>query len=234
VASIGYLEVRPDVTLRADPARPADVAVVHDKADLSHFEVGTPEFLREVLHGSVNAEVQSLEIAAQSLADFRAAGWATRLDLARQCWDETRHARLLLRQLRRMNGRLGEFPVMNREWAVVCAFDSLAARLAIQNRLFEGGSLDIMPESVETWRRVGDDDTAAVMDAVLADEISHVAFANRWLSRLAREDPRAMLQAVTAMDRVRTWNDALASTSHTERNAIEVNTEDRRRAGFSC
>ena len=35
------------------------------------------------------------------------------------------------------------YPIANLDWSVVGMLDSLAARLAVQNRTFEAGSLDM-------------------------------------------------------------------------------------------
>lgn len=230
--SIGYIEVRGGVTLRASPAREACFRVVTDQADMSKFAEGSPEHRREMLHGDVNEEIQSLEIAAQSLVDFPDAAWEIRLHLARQCWDETRHARLFLRRLLELKGRKGEFPIINQEWGVVCMFDSLAGRLAVQNRVFEGGSLDVFKESVGAWERWGDPQTASLFDAVTADEVQHVRFANDWLGRLKTEDPRSLLKAIAAMSAVQAWAAALTPNGMRMEHEIPVNIDDRRHAGF--
>ena len=231
--AIGYIQVRGGVTLRASPAREPCFHVVTDQADMMKFSEGSIEHRREMLHGDVNEEIQSLEIAAQSLVDFPDAPWEIRLYLARQCWDETRHARLFLRRLLELNGRKGEFPVINQEWGVVCMFDSLAGRLAVQNRLFEGGSLDVFKESVSMWQKWGDPVTASIMDTVIADEVEHVRFANAWLERLKTEDPGSLLKALAAMHAVQLWAAALTPPEMKMEHEIPVNAEDRNNAGFS-
>lgn len=233
ISSIGFIEVRGGVRLRASPARESCFRVVTDQADMAKFPEGSAEHRREMLHGDVNEEVQSLEIAAQSLVDFPDAPWEIRLELARQCWDETRHARLFLRRLIELGGYKGEFPIINQEWGVVCMFDSLAARLAVQNYLFEGGSLDVFAESVIVWAEWGDPVTAAIMDGVVADEIQHVRFANAWLENMKSSDPRAMLKAIAAMSTVKAWGPALTPPSMKMEHEIPVNTDDRRHAGFA-
>ena len=232
-STIGYILVRGNVRLRASPAREACFRVVTDQAHMSKFAEGSLDHRREMLHGDINEEIQSLEIAAQSLADFPDAPWEIRLHLARQCWDETRHARAFLRRLVELKGWKGEFPIINQEWGVVCMFDSLAGRLAVQNRLFEGGSLDVFKESIGVWAEWGDLNTSAVMDTVVADEIHHVRFANDWLARLKTEDPKSLLKAIAAMSAVRAWTAALTPPGVKMEHMIPVNTEDRRHAGFS-
>jgi uncharacterized ferritin-like protein (DUF455 family) len=128
VQGIGTMVVR-GVTLRASPAREACFRVVTDQIEVEKFEDGTIESRREQLHSGMNSEVQSLEIAAQCLVEFPNESWELRMQLARQCWDETRHAQLYHRRLLQLGGWKGQFPILNQEWAVVCTFDSLAARL---------------------------------------------------------------------------------------------------------
>src|SRR5947209_4848067 len=87
------------VTLRRDPAREDCFRVVHIHADLCDYADMSDQARRGRLHKHMHNEMQSLEIAAQALVDFPDAPWGLRLDLARQCWDETRHTRLLHRRL---------------------------------------------------------------------------------------------------------------------------------------
>jgi uncharacterized ferritin-like protein (DUF455 family) len=232
------------VTLRADPARESCFHVVSDAAELADYADMSETARRQRLHKHMHNEMQSLEMAAQSLADFPDAPWELRLSLARQCWDETRHTRVLYRRLLEVGGRKGEFPVMNYEWSITCMMDSLSARLAIQNRTFEGGEIDLLRHLVKMWREAGDDATADVLDGILADEIQHVRFANAWFQRMAKEDPTVLLKLASAVNFLRTVTKAFAPKPG-ERNAAGVdltgfehvemllNVEDRMRAGFT-
>jgi len=125
---------------------------------------------------------------------------------------------------------------------VACALNSLSARLAVQNRTVEAGEMDLLRQLRETWTIAEDHETAAVMDGILADEIQHVRFANQWLHRFAHE-PQAVMQMAAALNFAggvmralqpqpgerSLDNVELAAVDH----AIEVNTEDRHRAGFT-
>jgi uncharacterized ferritin-like protein (DUF455 family) len=229
---IGTIVARGGVILRADPAREPCFKVVIDQAEMLHLEAGSLESRREQLHGDVNNEIQSLEIAAQALVDFPDAPWDLRLELARQCWDETRHAALFYRRLLALKGYKGEFPINNQEWGVVCAFDSLPARLAVQNRTFEAGSLDVFKEGVAVWSGWGDLETAEVIEGVMVDEIRHAAFAHEWLTRLRRESPTTILAVVAAMSKLRAMTAALTPPGYKMDHETPVNAEDRHRAGL--
>src|SRR6185436_9651814 len=132
------------VSLRRDPARETCFTVVQLQTDLHDYEGMSAVSRRQRLHRHMHNEMQTLEIAAQGLADFPDAPWDLRMQLARQCWDETRHTNLLYKRLRELGGRKGEFPVMNYEWGVTQLLKSLAARLAVQNRTFEAGEMDLL------------------------------------------------------------------------------------------
>jgi uncharacterized ferritin-like protein (DUF455 family) len=230
--------------LRRDPAREECFEIAHLHSEMHDYGDMSPVARRERLHRHAHNEVQSLEIAAQCLADFPEAAWELRLQLARQCWDETRHAAVLYRRLSEIGGFKGEFPVMNYEWGVTCALDSLEARLALQNRTFEGGEMDLLRELAETWRRAGDPKTADVLLTILADEIQHVRFANQWLKRAAKENPRSLLKVATAIRFLQSVTAAFAPkpgeksavgldlTGYT-RSELFANVEDRRIAEFS-
>src|SRR5882672_4859758 len=87
------------VTLRRDPARESCFTVVQLHTEL-HDHLGMSDVSRrQRLHRHMHNEMQTLEIAAQGLVDFPDAPWELRLQLARQCWDESRHSAILYRRL---------------------------------------------------------------------------------------------------------------------------------------
>ena len=231
------------IELRRDPAREPCFPVVHELHELLNPTVETPEGRRQFLHLDLNNEVQSAEIAAQTLVDFPGAPWELRLNLARQVWDETRHARLYYRHLKELGGFKGEFTVANHEWCVTCIIDTLPGRLAIQNRAFEGGSLDIFIRVAEQWRAQGDERAAEITEGVLIDEIQHVRFANEWLQRMIKENPRTLLKIARAIDQTNRIMKALAPVAGefsldrvelaARRPRFDMNVEDRAIAGFS-
>jgi uncharacterized ferritin-like protein (DUF455 family) len=230
------------VTLRRDPAREPCFTVGHHETEVQASRDYSASATRSMLHREYNNEVQNAEIAAQSLVDFPDAPWELRMQLARQCWDETRHARMFLRRVEELGGRKGESPIKNGDWAIVGMIDNLPGRLLVQNRLFEGGVMDSFRQVARGFRDAGDERTAELFDAILADEIQHVRFANQWL-RDATQQPRVVMQMAAAMNFAVGVLAALhpqpgdrsvdavelAEVDH----SIAVNAEDRQRAGFT-
>ena len=243
MSDIGYIRLG-DLTLRDDPAREACFTVVRRDSEMHEYE-GTSELARrEMVHRHMSNEITSLDIAAQCIAEFPDAPWGLRVQLARQCWDETRHVQALHRRLTEMGGRKGEFPISTFEWNITCALDSLAGRLATQNRTFEAGAMDVVGGLIRGLRDAGDDQTADVLEGILVDEIQHVRFGNRWIKTMAESDPRVLLKVATAVRFLAYVNTAL-QTAAGEANPVgtvfedpveripAVNIEDRRLAEFS-
>ncbi|MFN0160563.1 MAG: DUF455 family protein [Burkholderiales bacterium] len=232
------------VTLRADPAREPCFTVVQHHRDMQDHADMSPVAVRQRLHKHMHNEMQNLEIVALSLTEFPDVEWDLRMDIARQCWDEARHAAVFLKRLVELGGSKGEFPVMNYEWSVSGMMTSVAGRLTLQNRTFEGGEMDLLRELVRIWREADDAETSALMEAILADEIQHVRYANRWLKRLAEANPGVLLEVVRAMRFLDTVTRAMAPRDG-EVNAAGVpltgwthlgsftNVDDRRLAEFT-
>jgi uncharacterized ferritin-like protein (DUF455 family) len=232
------------VTLRRDPAREPCFVIAHHETEVrSARDYSSRAAVRSMLHREYNNETQNAEIAAQTLVDFPDAPWELRMQLARQCWDETRHARMFLRRVVELGGRKGESPIKNGDWALVGMIDTLPGRLLVQVRLFEGGVIDSFRQVARGFRASGDERTAEMFDVILADEIQHVRFANQWLRRFSH-DPRAVMQMAAAMNFAtgvlqamsprpgdRSIDDVvLVEVDH----SIAINADDRLRAGFTA
>jgi alkylhydroperoxidase/carboxymuconolactone decarboxylase family protein YurZ len=178
----------------ADPARDARFSVRERWIDCENFPGDHPLHKVQFFHRQMNEEVDSLEASAQTLVDFTDAAWELRLALARQCADEARHAVAYRAQVERRGGHVGQFPVMNFQYRIITARTDVISRLVIQNRSFEAGGLDAIAYGVEESHRTGDHELAEFYAAQLADEISHVRFANQWIRKALKEDPRTLLR----------------------------------------
>ena len=189
----------------------------------------------------MNNEVGAIEIAAQCLVDFPDAPWDLQMQLARQAYDECRHVEGLYRRLRELGGRKGEFPIFNFEWQVTNTRTTLPGRLAIQNRTFEAGQMDLLGNLRKLWREAGDETTAELLEAILADEVNHVRFANRWIKQMARENGRVLLDVALAVRFLAEANAAGYTSSVQDKQEattrsharMGTNVDDRRNAEFS-
>ena len=147
------------------PARDQRFTVAARWVECANFPEGDPLRAIEFLHRQMNEEVDSLECSAASLRDFPDAAWHLRMSLARQCWDEARHAAMFRRIFEERGGRVGQYPVLNFQYRIITHIRSLVGRLAIQNRSFEAGGLDAIASGIEQARRDGDQQLAELFEA---------------------------------------------------------------------
>ncbi len=185
------------------PARDDRFKVVNRWVECANFPEGDPRKRLDFLHRQMNEEVNSMENAARSLVDFPDADWSIRMSIARQCADEGRHVIAFKRAFEKRGGRVGEYPVMNFQYRIITNIQSLVGRLAVQNRQFEAEGVDAVEPEIDSCRESGDTELADLFDAQLADEICHVRFANEYIARTAKQNPRSVMDVGRAMDYAR-------------------------------
>jgi uncharacterized ferritin-like protein (DUF455 family) len=198
MSDVGWFDLG-GIRLREEPARDACFRVVRKDVEMEEYAAGSNEGTQEMLHRHMTNEITSIDIAAQMLVDFPDAPWGLRMELARQCWDETRHVSVLYRRLRELGGYKGQFPISAFEWCVTSALDTIVGRLTTQNRTLEAGAMDIVGGLHRSVRASGDEETADVLEGILADEVQHVRFANRWIKKLTSEQPRLLMKVAMAV-----------------------------------
>jgi uncharacterized ferritin-like protein (DUF455 family) len=167
--------------------------------DCANFADGDPRKSLEFLHRQMNEEIDALECSARSICDFPDAPWEIRMFLARQCADEGRHALLFRSLYLKRGGTLGEFPVMNFQYRIICGVDSLIGRLAVQNRTFEAEGIDAIEFGIRKARSEGDAELADLFEGQLADEIQHVRVANDYIQSTVSREPRLALSIAAAL-----------------------------------
>jgi uncharacterized ferritin-like protein (DUF455 family) len=139
----------------------------------------------------MDAELCAAELMARNSHEHPEMPWDFHVDMARQCWDEIRHAevhdRLMAQEL---DCRWGDYPIGFAYFKSIYALD-LLARLA----LFNGTS-----EQKAMWRHshrrkvlvdLGQERVARVFDYLLADEVPHVHNGKRWGTYLLGGDEAA-------------------------------------------
>jgi len=223
----------PDRLFAADPARDPRFVVKTRWVDCDNLSGDHPLHLLEFFHRQMNEEIDSLEASAQNLADFPDAQWELRLELARQCADEARHARAYRAHLESRGGHVGQFPVLNFQYRIITARPDLISRLVIQNRSFEAGGLDAIEFGIREARATGQDDLAEFYAAQLADEISHVRFANTWIRKRLKEEPRTLLQMGAALNAAAAAFRLVMGTEGTDGVEYPAAKQARREAGFT-
>ena len=105
--------------------------------------------------------------------------------------EEAYHFELLNQRLASLGHVYGDFPAHNGLWDMAeRTRGDLLARLALVPRTLEARGLDASPMIRDKLNSVGDAESAAVLDIILADEIGHVAIGNRWFKHLCAQQGR--------------------------------------------
>ncbi len=161
-----------------------------------------PLFIKSNMHGIFMGEMQALEAAGRSAWDFTDDDdlpWQFQLDMARQCWDETRHVEIYSALLDHVDGQIGEFNENLFLFEFGCS-DDPAERVVGVNRCLEGLALDVFNDTVRFGKLADDECIWRSVEFVAADEVTHVRFGQVWSKALTENDPERR-QRVVAFQR---------------------------------
>lgn len=203
-AAVGALEAAAaalDATLPVQPAprllqpgRPAKPMLVSPR-DVAQRGLGSPAGRAAFLHAIAHIEFNAINLALDAAWRFRDLPREFALDWISVAADEARHFALLQARLADFGHGYGDFPAHDGLWEMaVKTDDSVLARMALVPRVLEARGLDVTPGIIERLRVLGDTQSVAVLDVILAEEVRHVAIGSRWYAWCcAREgrEPRA-------------------------------------------
>jgi hypothetical protein len=178
-----YVEVTPE----GDPFLGASLYV---NGEENHVPTD-PEEQRHFFHGLMDAELCAAELMARNSHEHPDMPWDFHVDMARQCWDEMRHAEVHDRLMARELGcRWGDYPVGFAYFRSIYAYD-LLGRLALFNGTSEQKAMWRHSHRRKVLIELGQERIARVFDYLLADEVPHVHNGKRWGTHLLGGDEAA-------------------------------------------
>lgn len=176
------------------PGRPAAPVLVAP-AQLAQRKLHHAEGRAALVHAVAHIEFNAINLAWDAVYRFPGMPADYYLDWASVAADEARHFRLLAARLADLGHAYGDFPAHDGLWQMALDTDhDPLVRMALVPRVLEARGLDVTPGMIERLRRVGDDETVAVLDVILREEVRHVAIGSRWFSFLCNQrslDPAA-------------------------------------------
>jgi len=197
-----------------------------------------PDASRQLMHSIFVGEIQALEGAGRTCWDFdtgpgrEEAPFELKLDMARQCWDESRHVEISVKLTEHMGTEIGEFAEQTLLYEAACNPDPVL-RLTGVNRALEGLAIDVFNTMREFGQATQDPILEFCEDWMLADEVTHVKMGSDWLRRLTAKDPerqKAALDFQRAVDKLFSFG---GFRGEEEDNPIHLARKFRRLAGFS-
>jgi hypothetical protein len=155
-----------------------------------------PEEQRHFFHGLCDAELCAAELMARNSHEHPEMPWDFHVDMARQVWDEVRHANVhAILMPTELGCRWGDYPIGFSYFRSVYAND-LLARLALFNSTSEQKAMWRHSHRRKVLVERGQEQVAKVFDYLLADEVPHVHNGVRWGTYLCDGDERAYREKV--------------------------------------
>ncbi len=173
------------------PGRPTELRfkpVVRSEAPPSSSFPGTrhidqPEQRGQILHFFANHELLAVELMALVLLRFPDAPPAFRRDILHTLRDEQRHTRWYRDRMLACGIHFGELPVSGHLWRLLAGMQSPLDYVTGLPLTFEQANLDFSRIYSKAFNDAGDPVTAAILDNIHHDEISHVAYGLKWFRR---------------------------------------------------
>jgi uncharacterized ferritin-like protein (DUF455 family) len=172
--------------------------------NLSTSGADAPDAARSLMHGIFMGEIQALEGAGRTCWDFEVGDgkadpekvpFELKLDMARQCWDETRHVEISVKLSDWMGTGIGEFAESPFLYEAACNPDPIL-RLTGVNRALEGLAIDVFHTMRDFGDQTGDPVLEFCEDWMLADEVTHVKMGSDWLRKITADDPERQANAL--------------------------------------
>lgn len=166
------------------PGRPRRPELV-DPARVPRRRLGSPQGRAALLHAVAHIEFNAINLALDACWRFSAMPLDYYRDWLSVAQDEARHFTLLAERLAALDLAYGDLPAHNGLWeAAEKTADDVLVRMALVPRVLEARGLDVTPGMIERLRRVGDEESVAVLEVILREEVRHVAIGTRWFRYL--------------------------------------------------
>jgi hypothetical protein len=221
-------QLQNSASLREPPYRPAmqlspeeKAAVAEKLGDAANYEIGllrdmvaadpqNVEFRKAMVCGIASAEFAGVDAFSRKVAEWQ--DWNVPPELimamARQTWDEVRHAQLALGLLDSYGGTIDEYPdTLGGGGGQMRAMLELALgdnpqdpliSLETTNVSLEGQALTLFQGTSELGRRIGDRLMEHCYDYNWADEVTHTAIGDYFVRELCDGDPKQEQRALRA------------------------------------
>jgi uncharacterized ferritin-like protein (DUF455 family) len=164
------------------PGRPARPELVAPSA-VPRRRLGSEEGRAALVHAIAHIEFNAINLALDAVCRFRDMPEQYYLDWISVAEDEARHFQLLHKRLAQLGKKYGNYPAHNGLWEMAeKTADSCLVRMALVPRVLEARGLDVTPGMIERLRSVGDSETIAALEVILAEEVRHVAIGTHWFN----------------------------------------------------
>jgi uncharacterized ferritin-like protein (DUF455 family) len=183
------------------PARPERPELKRPRDMAKRGRGGSDQNRIALLHALAHIELNAIDLAWDIVARFAGDGLpdAFRDDWVQVADDEARHFAMLEARLNALGAAYGDLPAHDGLWqAAIATAHDLAARLAVVPMVLEARGLDVTPDTIAHLAGFGDTASAAMLQVILDDEVTHVAAGRRWFGHVCVQ---------RGVEPVATWQD---------------------------
>lgn len=150
-------------------------------SQLRRRRLGSEEGRAALVHAIAHIEFNAINLALDAACRFRDMPYQYYLDWISVAVDEARHFTMLSDRLQSLGYRYGDFPAHNGLWEMARrTADDCMKRMALVPRVLEARGLDVTPAMIERLTAAGDDETARLLEIILAEEVRHVQIGSHW------------------------------------------------------
>lgn len=167
------------------------------------------EFKKALVSGIVSAEFAGIDAFSRKVCEWQEwpVPWSLIMAMARQTWDEVRHAWLGKELLESYGGRIGEYPDTLAGGAgtgtvvptqVQEMMRDPVVSLSMTNVSLEGAALQLFMDTSLVGQKIGDRLMADAYDYNWADEVTHTAIGDYFIKTLVADDAAGEQRALRA------------------------------------
>jgi hypothetical protein len=174
------------------------------------------ELKKALVSGIASAEFAGIDAFSRKVVEWQ--DWPVPntliMAMARQTWDEVRHAWLAKGLVESYGGKIGDYPDtlaggapppgVSQQGPLQAGFGAQAEQLmrdpvvslSMTNVSLEGGALTLFQETSAVGEKIGDPLMAHCYDYNWADEVTHTAIGDWFIKELASDDPEQEQKAL--------------------------------------
>ena len=134
----------------------------------------------QLLHFLANHELLATELMALVLLKFPEAPHAFRQGILVTLQEEQEHTRMYIKRMRECGVEFGTYPLGGRFWRNVEPMQSPMDFVSRLSLTFEQANLDYSLHFANVFGRLGDSETAGLLQKIYEDEIGHVKHGLHW------------------------------------------------------
>lgn len=206
------------------PGRPERPLLV-EPSRVPRRRLGSAAGRGALIHAVAHIEFNAINLALDAVYRFRGMPRAYYVDWLSVAADEARHFQLMHDRLQDLGMAYGDLPAHNGLWEMAeQTADSCLVRMALVPRVMEARGLDVTPGMIKRLGAVGDRETVAALEIILAEEVRHVAIGTHWFAHCCAQ--QGLDPATTFL--------SLLETRYRGVVRGPFNLEARQRAGFTA